>query len=167
MCVHTCQHTCVREAGVRDALGLWEYEVHRDADGAGLARRQRALHRQASASPDPLCVCVSVCAQTTTINCLTGALPPTYGDALIYGQSIRSTGGMDKIRSLMGVCPQFDVSETVCTDTDTHTHTHTSSVALSACLPWSCTVLSPLAIALHTQTHTHTQRFFCRPYFTP
>lgn len=47
--------------------------------------------------------------QTTTINCLTGALPPTYGDALVYGQSIRSTGGMNKIRSQMGVCPQFDV----------------------------------------------------------
>lgn len=47
--------------------------------------------------------------KTTTINCLTGVLPPTHGDALVYGQSIRSTGGMDKIRSLMGVCPQFDV----------------------------------------------------------
>lgn len=54
-------------------------------------------------------VCLDHGLQTTTINCLTGALPPTHGDALIYGQSIRSTGGMDKIRSQMGVCPQFDV----------------------------------------------------------
>ncbi|KAL6751513.1 hypothetical protein V8C86DRAFT_2775895 [Haematococcus lacustris] len=47
--------------------------------------------------------------KTTTINCLTGVLPPNFGEALIYGQSIRSTGGINKIRSLMGVCPQFDV----------------------------------------------------------
>lgn len=31
------------------------------------------------------------------------------GDALIYGQSISSAGGINTIRSLMGVCPQFDV----------------------------------------------------------
>jgi len=36
--------------------------------------------------------------KTTTINCLIGALPPTHGDALIYGNSIRSPGGMNKIR---------------------------------------------------------------------
>lgn len=54
-------------------------------------------------------MCPAGAGKTTTINCLTGVLPPTYGDALVYGQSIKSTGGMDKIRSLMGVCPQFDV----------------------------------------------------------
>ncbi|GBF93217.1 ABC transporter A family member [Raphidocelis subcapitata] len=47
--------------------------------------------------------------KTTTINCLTGALPPTAGDALIYGQSLCGEGGLDRVRSLMGVCPQFDV----------------------------------------------------------
>jgi len=47
--------------------------------------------------------------KTTTINMLIGMLPPTYGDALIRGQSIRSNGGLNKIRSMMGVCPQFDV----------------------------------------------------------
>ena len=47
--------------------------------------------------------------KTTTINCLTGVLPPTGGDALIHGESIVATGGLDRIRSTMGVCPQFDV----------------------------------------------------------
>jgi len=47
--------------------------------------------------------------KTTTINCLTGALPPTAGDALVYGQSLCGEGGLDRVRSLMGVCPQFDV----------------------------------------------------------
>lgn len=47
--------------------------------------------------------------KTTTINCLTGVLPPTGGDALVYGESITSAGGMERIRAVMGVCPQFDV----------------------------------------------------------
>lgn len=47
--------------------------------------------------------------KTTTINCLTGVMSPSGGDALIYGESIIESGGMDKIRSFMGVCPQFDV----------------------------------------------------------
>ncbi|KIZ04840.1 hypothetical protein MNEG_3122 [Monoraphidium neglectum] len=47
--------------------------------------------------------------KTTTINCLTGALPPSAGDALIYGESLCGEGGLDRVRSLMGVCPQFDV----------------------------------------------------------
>ncbi|BBN17980.1 ABC-2 type transport system permease protein [Marchantia polymorpha subsp. ruderalis] len=47
--------------------------------------------------------------KTTTINCLTGIIPTTNGDALIYGDSVRSTSGMAKIRGYMGVCPQFDI----------------------------------------------------------
>lgn len=47
--------------------------------------------------------------KTTTINCLTGIIPVTAGDALVYGNSIRSTHGMSNIHSYMGVCPQFDV----------------------------------------------------------
>lgn len=47
--------------------------------------------------------------KTTTINCLTGVLPPTGGDALVYNESITAAGGLDRIRSVMGVCPQFDV----------------------------------------------------------
>ncbi len=38
---------------------------------------------------------------------LTGLLSPTAGDALIFGNSIIS--GMDEIRKVMGVCPQYDV----------------------------------------------------------
>uniref|UniRef100_A0A383W084 ABC transporter domain-containing protein n=1 Tax=Tetradesmus obliquus TaxID=3088 RepID=A0A383W084_TETOB len=47
--------------------------------------------------------------KTTTINCLTGVLPFSGGDALIYGTSISGEGGLDAVRPLMGVCPQFDV----------------------------------------------------------
>jgi ABC-type multidrug transport system ATPase subunit len=48
--------------------------------------------------------------KTTTINCLTGALPVTGGEALIYGHPIAcGATGMDRVRQLMGVCPQFDV----------------------------------------------------------
>lgn len=31
------------------------------------------------------------------------------GDALVYGEALSSPGGVDRIRSIMGVCPQFDV----------------------------------------------------------
>lgn len=47
--------------------------------------------------------------KTTVINCLTGIMPVTAGDALIYGDSIRSSVGMSNIRSIIGVCPQFDI----------------------------------------------------------
>ena len=47
--------------------------------------------------------------KTTTINCLTGLFPVTGGDALIYGNSIRSSVGMSNIRKMIGVCPQFDI----------------------------------------------------------
>lgn len=47
--------------------------------------------------------------KTTTINCLTGITPVTGGDALIYGNSIRSSVGMSNIRRIIGVCPQFDI----------------------------------------------------------
>eukprot|EP00879_Flechtneria_rotunda_P001464 GHRR01001618.1.p1 GENE.GHRR01001618.1~~GHRR01001618.1.p1 ORF type:complete len:377 (+),score=106.50 GHRR01001618.1:215-1345(+) len=38
-----------------------------------------------------------------------GVLPFSGGDALVYGQPISSEGGLDAVRPLMGVCPQFDV----------------------------------------------------------
>ncbi len=38
-----------------------------------------------------------------------GVLPPSGGDALVYGESLSTPGGMDRIRSVMGVCPQFDI----------------------------------------------------------
>uniref|UniRef100_A0A2N9H431 ABC transporter domain-containing protein n=1 Tax=Fagus sylvatica TaxID=28930 RepID=A0A2N9H431_FAGSY len=47
--------------------------------------------------------------KTTAINCLTGITPVTGGDALIYGDSIRSSVGMSNIRRIIGVCPQFDI----------------------------------------------------------
>jgi ABC-type dipeptide/oligopeptide/nickel transport system ATPase component len=36
-------------------------------------------------------------------------LPFSGGDALIYGEAISSEGGLDRVRPVMGVCPQFDV----------------------------------------------------------
>ena len=45
--------------------------------------------------------------KTTTFNMLTGLTIPSGGDAIVFGQSIKSS--MDKIRPIMGVCPQHDV----------------------------------------------------------
>ena len=45
--------------------------------------------------------------KTTTINMLTGMLPVSGGDAVIYGKYV--TSDMDDIRSFMGICPQHDV----------------------------------------------------------
>ncbi|XP_024004349.1 ABC transporter A family member 11 isoform X3 [Eutrema salsugineum] len=47
--------------------------------------------------------------KTTTISCLTGINPVTGGDAIIYGNSIRSSVGISNIRKMIGVCPQFDI----------------------------------------------------------
>ncbi|KAK9040034.1 hypothetical protein V6N11_015214 [Hibiscus sabdariffa] len=47
--------------------------------------------------------------KTTAINCLTGITPVTSGDALICGNSVRSSVGMSNIRKIIGVCPQFDI----------------------------------------------------------
>ena len=64
---------------------------------------------QASISVDGGASTFLVVMQTTTINCLTGVIPASGGDALVYGEALSSTGGVDRIRSMMGVCPQFDV----------------------------------------------------------
>ncbi|XP_077241690.1 ATP-binding cassette A1 isoform X2 [Tasmannia lanceolata] len=45
--------------------------------------------------------------KSTTISMLVGLLPPTSGDALVFGKSIRTD--MDEIRKGLGVCPQNDV----------------------------------------------------------
>ncbi|KAF8060280.1 ABCA2 [Scenedesmus sp. PABB004] len=47
--------------------------------------------------------------KTTTINCLTGVLPLSGGEALVCGRPVGAEGGLDALRPLMGVCPQFDV----------------------------------------------------------
>ncbi len=36
-------------------------------------------------------------------------LPASYGEALVYGEAISSVAAMERVRSMMGVCPQFDV----------------------------------------------------------
>ncbi|BDA45751.1 probable ATP-binding cassette sub-family A member 3 [Coccomyxa sp. Obi] len=45
--------------------------------------------------------------KTTAISILTGMLPPTSGDAFVYGASILTD--MPRIRQSLGVCPQFDI----------------------------------------------------------
>ena len=47
--------------------------------------------------------------KSTTINCLTGVLPATAGEALVHGSSITHQGGLNSVRGVMGVCTQFDV----------------------------------------------------------
>ncbi|EXB20715.1 ABC transporter A family member 2 [Morus notabilis] len=44
--------------------------------------------------------------KTSLIYCLTGITPVTGGDALISGNSIRSSVDISRIRKLIGVCPQ-------------------------------------------------------------
>ncbi|KAK4374555.1 hypothetical protein RND71_005232 [Anisodus tanguticus] len=46
--------------------------------------------------------------KTTVISCLTGITPVTRGNAIIYGNSVRSSAGISNIRKLIGVCSQFD-----------------------------------------------------------
>ncbi|GKU89849.1 hypothetical protein SLEP1_g3933 [Rubroshorea leprosula] len=45
--------------------------------------------------------------KSTTISMLVGLLPPTSGDAQVFGKSILT--GMDEIRKGLGVCPQHDI----------------------------------------------------------
>ena len=45
--------------------------------------------------------------KSTTIGMLTGLFPPSSGDALIRGHSVR--WNMDEIRRSIGVCPQHDI----------------------------------------------------------
>jgi len=47
--------------------------------------------------------------KTTTINCLTGNLPFSGGEALVYGAPVGGEGGLERARGIMGVCPQFDL----------------------------------------------------------
>ena len=47
--------------------------------------------------------------KTTTIKMLTGVHAATGGEAFIFGQSIRSSRGMNAIRKSLGFCPQHDV----------------------------------------------------------
>eukprot|EP00388_Colpodella_angusta_P003919 GDKJ01013442.1.p1 GENE.GDKJ01013442.1~~GDKJ01013442.1.p1 ORF type:complete len:2069 (-),score=472.48 GDKJ01013442.1:1176-6494(-) len=46
--------------------------------------------------------------KTTTISMLTGMLPVTEGDAVMYGLSV-AKGDMDRIRKFIGFCPQHDI----------------------------------------------------------
>lgn len=45
--------------------------------------------------------------KSTTISMLVGLLPPTSGDALVFGKSILTN--MEEIRRQLGVCPQYDI----------------------------------------------------------
>lgn len=45
--------------------------------------------------------------KSTTISMLVGLVPPTSGDATIFGKSVRTD--MDDIRTVLGVCPQNDI----------------------------------------------------------
>ena len=46
--------------------------------------------------------------KTTTVNMLTGFIPPSRGNALVTGQTVSHPCGMSEVRRRMGVCPQFD-----------------------------------------------------------
>eukprot|EP00961_Rhodomonas_salina_P016374 220191-Rhodomonas_salina.1 len=40
---------------------------------------------------------------------LTGVLPPTAGNAIVLGQTVSHPAGMQAVKKMMGVCPQFDI----------------------------------------------------------
>jgi ABC-type multidrug transport system ATPase subunit len=45
--------------------------------------------------------------KTTTFNMLSGLMPPTRGDAIVYGRSIKTD--LTNVRKNLGICPQHDV----------------------------------------------------------
>ena len=46
--------------------------------------------------------------KSTLLAALTGMLPPSSGNATIYGNSIRNQEGLDKIRNMIGeTCTQY------------------------------------------------------------
>uniref|UniRef100_A0A7S4NY30 ABC transporter domain-containing protein n=1 Tax=Guillardia theta TaxID=55529 RepID=A0A7S4NY30_GUITH len=47
--------------------------------------------------------------KTTTINMLTGFLPPTAGNALVFGNTVAHPSGMNRVKRVIGICPQFDI----------------------------------------------------------
>jgi ABC-type multidrug transport system ATPase subunit len=44
--------------------------------------------------------------KSTLVNCLTGLLDPTHGNAWVFGHSIRN---ISRLQSRMGVCMQDDI----------------------------------------------------------
>jgi hypothetical protein len=72
-----------------------------DVDGVSVQARQWLTYLIAAVFPNPT--------NTYRTPRIPGALPPTAGDALVHGESLCGEGGLDRVRSLMGVCPQFDV----------------------------------------------------------
>jgi ABC-type multidrug transport system ATPase subunit len=50
--------------------------------------------------------------KTTTISMLTGLLPPTSGDAIVYddmGRAMSVSNDLHSVRKSLGICPQHDV----------------------------------------------------------
>eukprot|EP00960_Hanusia_phi_P066607 766433-Hanusia_phi.AAC.1 len=47
--------------------------------------------------------------KTTTINMLTGFLPPTAGNAMVFGNTVAHPSGMNRVKRVIGICPQFDI----------------------------------------------------------
>lgn len=87
--------------------------------------------------------------QTTTINCLTGVVQASGGDALVYGETLSSPGGVDRIRSIMGVCPQFDVLWSELTGTE-HLHIY-GNIKVFPC----CSFLPSFALMAGSSLHNH------------
>ncbi|MEW5319079.1 MAG: hypothetical protein WDW38_010251 [Sanguina aurantia] len=99
------------EAGGKEGNGSGETALAEPGVGGGDGALVALAGNWWSVAPGQ-CFCLlgpNGAGKTTTIKCLTGALPPDGGDALIYGRSVRSAAGLAAIRSTLGVCPQFDV----------------------------------------------------------
>jgi len=46
--------------------------------------------------------------KSTTFKCLTGEQTPDSGKLLMGGHDVRTPGGFDAARCMIGYCPQFD-----------------------------------------------------------
>ncbi|KAI0515529.1 hypothetical protein KFK09_008194 [Dendrobium nobile] len=93
--------------------------------------------------------------KTTVINCLIGITPVTDGDALIYGNSIRSSVGMSNIRRTIGVCPQFDTLWDALT-AEEHLHLFASIKGLHPSIIKSVSEKSLAEVNLTSASHIRT-----------
>ena len=94
-------------------------------NGAGKTVRLANLYAPARHVPAGVCTVItcSSCAQTL-VNCISGLVSPTHGEAFMFGSSVRAD--VAQLRDRMGTCPQH-VRDSACAMTASRVETQ---------LPW-------------------------------